>query len=262
MVLMDAAAILLALALAATAGAQGQPSRDQPPPDDGRRTIREFPVNLGRAAVGVFSRENLVPAFVGLSATAGALTVDNAVRDAVSNPDSGVGQSLGTWAGAAASGALTAGLFAAGRFSHGVRFRAMTYDMADAVVVTLGYTSVLKVAVGRERPNGADNRSFPSGHAANAFAMAAVADRHYGWKVGLPAYGLAAVVGASRVRVDAHYLSDVVAGSTIGFIVGRTVVRANSRRPAASAGWRGTVVTVSPVVGRHSRAVVAVVVFR
>jgi membrane-associated phospholipid phosphatase len=254
-------ALVLALSFAAAAAAQDRPSPDQPRQDDGRRTIRSFPVNLGRAAVGVFSRDNLVPALVGGAATGAALAADDAVRDAVSDPNSGFDRTVGTWSGAG-SAALTAGLFVAGRFSHGPVFRAMTYDMADAVVVTLGYTSALKVAVGRERPNGADDRSFPSGHAANAFALAAVADRHYGWRVGVPAYGLAAVVAASRVRVDAHYLSDVVAGSAIGFLVGRTVVRLNSRPPAVAGGSPRRAVAISPVIGRRSRAVVAVVVFR
>jgi len=84
---------------------------------------------------------------------------------------------------------------------------------------------VLKLAVGRERPNGQDNKSFPSGHTSNAFAMAAVAERHYGWKLGVPAYVLAGVMGASRLHQDKHWLSDVVAGATLGYIVGRTVVK-------------------------------------
>jgi membrane-associated phospholipid phosphatase len=61
----------------------------------------------------------------------------------------------------------------------------MTYDMVGAVIVTFGYSRVIKVAVGRERPNG-ENKSFPSGHSSNAFALAAVAERHYGWRIGVP----------------------------------------------------------------------------
>jgi hypothetical protein len=66
--------------------------------------------------------------------------------------------------------------------------------------------------VGRERPNGQDNKSFPSGHASNSFALAAVAERHYGWKVGVPACAVAGLVGASRLEQDKHYLSDAGGG--------------------------------------------------
>jgi membrane-associated phospholipid phosphatase len=125
-------------------------------------------------------------------------------------------------------------MFTAGRLSDGPRFRAMTYDMLDAAIVDFAYTEVIKVAVGRERPNGEDNQSFPSGHTSNGFALAAVAERHYGWKLGVPACLLAGVVGASRIQQDKHYLSDVVAGATLGYIVGRTIVRV--KQPPARGG--------------------------
>jgi hypothetical protein len=52
-----------------------------------------------------------------------------------------------------------------------------------------------------------------------------VAQHHYGAKVGVPAYATAALVGFSRIERDKHHLSDVVAGATLGLIVGRTVAR-------------------------------------
>jgi membrane-associated phospholipid phosphatase len=134
----------------------------------------------------------------------------------------------------------------------------MSYDLLDAFLVNGAYTSVLKVAVGRERPNGQDERSFPSGHASNAFALAAVVERHYGWKAGIPAYALASAVGASRLQRNKHYLSDVLAGATLGYIVGRTVVRVNGR-PLEKAG--GPRVSFNPVVGRRTRALLVSVAF-
>jgi membrane-associated phospholipid phosphatase len=106
--------------------------------------------------------------------------------------------------------------------------------------------------VGRERPNGQDDKSFPSGHTSNSFALAAVAERHYGWKVGVPAYILASVVGASRIQQDKHYLSDVVAGATLGYIVGRTVVRVNSH-PLETPTSRHAEWSVAPVLARDAR---------
>jgi membrane-associated phospholipid phosphatase len=67
-------------------------------------------------------------------------------------------------------------------------------------------------------------------------------------------------MGASRVNEDEHWLSDVVAGATLGYIVGRTVVRVNGR-PLEDGGRRGTALSVSPVLARHARGVTLSVVF-
>lgn len=209
-----------------------------------------FPVNLGRGVVGVFHKDNLIPLAVGAAATGASSFLDDEARDAVQGHN--WGESLETGAGPIWSSVFVASMFTAGRFAHGDRFRAMTYDMLDAVIVNLGYTELLKAAVGRERPNGQDNKSFPSGHTSNSFALAAVAERHYGWKVGVPAYALAAVVGASRIQQDKHYLSDVVGGATLGYIVGRTVVRVNNR-PLGGGGDRRAELSLAPILAHDAR---------
>jgi membrane-associated phospholipid phosphatase len=136
----------------------------------------------------------------------------------------------------------------------------MTYDMLDAAIVDYACAAVLKAAVGREQPNGQDDKSFPSGHTSNAFAMATVAERHYGWKVGVPAYLVAGLMGASRLHQDKHWLSDVVAGATLGYIAGRTVVRVNSR-PLERVADAGAMWAVSPIVARHARGLQVSVMF-
>lgn len=122
----------------------------------------------------------------------------------------------------------------------------------------MGYTNVFKYAVSCERPNGQDERSFPSGHTSNAFALAAVVERHYGWKAGIPGYALASLVGVSRLQRNKHYLSDVLAGATLGYVVGRTVVRVNG---GAIGGSKGPQVSLNPVVGRRTRAPLVSVAF-
>jgi membrane-associated phospholipid phosphatase len=66
--------------------------------------------------------------------------------------------------------------------------------------------------------------SFPSGHTIAAFSVATVVARRYGhhyrW-VPYVAYGLAATVGFSRLTLSAHFLSDVFAGATFGYTIGR-----------------------------------------
>jgi membrane-associated phospholipid phosphatase len=86
-------------------------------------------------------------------------------------------------------------------------------------------TPLLKRAARRERPNGSDNLSFPSGHATNAFAAATAIAAHYDhWIVPTVVYTLASGVAASRINDHVHWPSDVIAGALIGRAVGRGIV--------------------------------------
>jgi membrane-associated phospholipid phosphatase len=220
-------------------------------PDDGRRTMRRLPANLGRSAVGVINVDNLVPFLVGGVAAAGATFLDDTVRVSVDENQPGWGSTFETGGGPIYSTLVVAGMFTAGRLSHRARFRAMTYDMLDAAVVNFAYTEVIKITVRRLRPNEQDNKSFPSGHTSNAFTLATVAQEHYGWKVGVPAYLLAGLMGASRINQDKHWFSDVVGGAALGYIVGRTVVRVNGRPLEPGSGQVS--LSVSPILTRHAR---------
>ena len=226
---------------------------------DGRRTLGRLPANLGRSAIGVFHADNLVPFLVGGAGAGVASFADDHFADSVNYSGSGWGKQFATAGGPVWGSLFTAAMFTAGRFSDHARFRALTYDMVDAVIVNFGYSEVIKAAVGRERPNGENNQSFPSGHASNAFTIATVTQQHYGWKLGVPAYLIAGVVGASRIQQDKHYVSDVVAGATLGYIVGRTVVRVNSR--PLEKGGRVASLQLSPIVGRRTRGIRLVATF-
>ena len=88
-----------------------------------------------------------------------------------------------------------------------------------------------------------------------------MAERHYGWKVGVPAYLAGGRSSAPRAsQQDKHYLSDVVAGATLGYIVGRTVVRVNSR-PMCGGSARGAEMHLAPILARHTRGVRLSIVF-
>ena len=202
------------------------------------------------------SGDNLGPFLAGGVKSAGASYLDQAVKDAISTGSSG--STASTAGGPLWTTLVVVGLFTGGRLSSHERFRAMTYDMLDAAIVNGVYTEVLKKTVKRERPNGEDNQSFPSGHTSNAFTLATVVQRHYGWKIGAPAYALAGIVGVSRLQQNKHYLSDVVMGGALGYIVGRTIVRVNGLplEPRHQTTWN-----LSPIVGRNSRGVLLEVSF-
>jgi len=65
------------------------------------------------------------------------------------------------------------------------------------------------------------NTSFPSGHAAAAFSVAAVFAHRYRQHRWVPwvAYGMASAIGFSRVTTQAHFPSDVFLGAALGYAI-------------------------------------------
>ncbi len=120
--------------------------------------------------------------------------------------------------------ALSIGTYAYGRLFDSPKVAHFGMDLLQAQIITEMLVEPLKFAVGRPRPDGSNNQSFPSGHAAITFATATVIERHLGWRKSLLAYGIASYVAASRIHDNRHYLSDVVFGAAVGTIAGRTVV--------------------------------------
>lgn len=131
-------------------------------------------------------------------------------------------------AGGAIGGTLfqvgaAAASFAFGKALDNPELESVGRDLIRAQIVTQGLTQAIKYSVGRTRPDGSSQTSFPSGHSSASFATATVLQRHYGWKVGVPAYAVAGYVATSRLAENKHYLSDVIFGAAIGIVGGRTV---------------------------------------
>jgi hypothetical protein len=89
-----------------------------------------------------------------------------------------------------------------------------------SVVVAFGAKTALKAIVNEERPDHSDNKSFPSGHAAMAFATARSIDKEFRkdciW-IPIAGYAAATAVGIERVASNRHHWYDVVAGAGVGF---------------------------------------------
>jgi len=92
---------------------------------------------------------------------------------------------------------------------------------ATAYATLTAVAGGMKLTVSERRPDGSDCRSFPSGHAARAFAGAELVRSEYGWGWGLGAYALATGVGVLRVAGDHHYTHDVLAGAAVGVLSAR-----------------------------------------
>lgn len=101
---------------------------------------------------------------------------------------------------------------------------------AQTITHTEAIAQVLKFA-GRERPDYGDarlgrfwrgQRSFPSGHAMGTWAVATIVSREYHdnkW-IRYGAYLFPVAISASRMGAQRHFLSDLVAGGSIGYLVG------------------------------------------
>lgn len=103
-----------------------------------------------------------------------------------------------------------------------------TYEVGrklfNALTITGLTTMALKVAAWDRSPNG-EWGAWPSGHTSSTMAMATVLNGAYGPLIGVPMFGLTGLVAIERMDSREHWLSDVVFGAVLGWVVGETVVK-------------------------------------
>ena len=153
----------------------------------------------------------------------------------------------------------------------------------EAVVLTTGVSQVVRGVVGRTRPRasreepfrfkpftgfaGFETRSFPSLHTAASFAAATALvgeiqeRRPAAVKIAAPLlYAAATVPPLTRIYLDQHWASDLVAGAFVGALLGSRVVRyAHSHRPTRLDRTLLGAVNVAPDGRGGMRLVVSVV---
>lgn len=100
-------------------------------------------------------------------------------------------------------------------------FKNRTAILLKGEILTLGTVFVIKNLAHQERPDGSNDKSFPSGHTAQAFAAATFLSEEY--KDQFPwmpyaAYGVAGSVGVMRMVNNKHYISDVLFGAGLGLL--------------------------------------------
>jgi membrane-associated phospholipid phosphatase len=94
--------------------------------------------------------------------------------------------------------------------------RFTVYATVYGSIILFAIIEMVKRLVARARPDGSDYHSFPSRHTALAFYLALVLP------VGLPArvllLGWTFLVGFSRLWLQDHFVSDIVAGAGFGAV--------------------------------------------
>ena len=149
------------------------------------------------------------------------------------------------------TGAVPASLYAIGLIRRDSKMQHTALLAGEAMADAAILTTVLKDATKRIKPAGfpasgnlsdswfekragspssyiRGNGSFPSGHTIEAFSVATIIARRYRNHRWVPyaAYGLASLVGFSRLSLSVHFLSDVFMGAALGYSISRfTVLR-------------------------------------
>lgn len=145
---------------------------------------------------------------------------------------------------------LAGSAFLVGHFTGNQTIRDLGLHTLETLAVVDASVMAFKVGVGRARPfitsqsdrldplsfNDAHN-SFPSGHTAQAFALAATlsAELHdrAPW-VPFVAYPLATWTATTRVLDREHWVTDLVGGAAVGILGANLVQRLNHRRAASN----------------------------
>ncbi len=143
---------------------------------------------------------------------------------------------------------LSAGMYGVGLITKNKELRTTGFMVFESVAFSAAITQSIKFLAGRSRPylnNGntefasftfeEDHVSLPSGHSTAAFAISSVLagkiDNTYA-SIGL--YSIATLTALSRVYSDAHWTSDVLLGSVIGYVTGKAVLNLHEQETKTS----------------------------
>jgi membrane-associated phospholipid phosphatase len=141
--------------------------------------------------------------------------------------------------------AMMGALYAAGEISRRDGWRKTALLSVESLATASVIVWALKAATGRARPDSGESshsfhpftldsahHSFPSGHAASAFAVATtIAEQSDSVVIDVLSYSLAAIVPLSRVHDQKHWASDVFMGAALGYFVAKKISGLN--RPGA-----------------------------
>jgi hypothetical protein len=139
-----------------------------------------------------------------------------------------------------------AGLYLFSFPAHNVHWQETGFLAGEAAVNSLLVTEAFKYSLRRERPYQGDGSgpffhggtSFPSEHAAAAWSIAGVIAHEYpGTFPKLVAYGLASAVSFARINGRQHFPSDVLVGSTLGYLIAQSIYRRRHEPELSGDSW-------------------------
>jgi hypothetical protein len=223
--------------------------------------VKEFVPDVAGGTERIFSKDNVPLALIGIGLTGLALTADQRVKKYFQDRKPlehvyKIGDTIGS--GYPEIGAGFA-LLGTGELIEDKKLADTGAVSLEASLLDGIATEALKVTVRRKRPNGGNHNSFPSGHASITATFAASVSEMYDWdpRLAVPLYVTTAFVGASRIQANQHFLSDVIAGITVGTLVGTSVAKYHKEKDAG--GLQN--ISVSPVFDKDLKGWVVTVKF-
>jgi hypothetical protein len=187
-----------------------------------------FPRHLIQGTREALTLENLIVFGLAGAATGALLTVDDEIVDYFRDerPMGQTAQDAGSTLGSPQMlFGLAGATYLVGEFSKNSRIRTTGETALESLALTGLTTILLKVSTQRERPDGSNNLSFPSLHAAGSFAVAASLHEGYGFRVSVPAFLTAGFISLARVQEQKHFLSDTLFGAALGTVIGLAMGR-------------------------------------
>ena len=160
--------------------------------------------------------------------------------------------------GAYSMAGAAGGVYFLGLLTHNEHQRETGFLSGESAINALIAVEALKFATGRERPNqdsGAGKfwqggRSFPSEHAAGAWAIAGIVAHEYPSPfVKFLSYGMASAISVARITAKEHFPSDVLVGAAIGYLTSEYVYRRHHNPQLAGSPWE--IPAIRPEQPRH-----------
>jgi membrane-associated phospholipid phosphatase len=185
-----------------------------------------------------FKRQNLKWDALFLVGTAALIATDRQSARAISDANVNTFRNISNASISGLSVAL-GGIFVVGLTGNHPHAHETGMLGLEALVNTFVVYAPMQFIFGRERPtegtgngrffvNRGFNTSFPGGHGMFAMSMATIIAHEYRkpW-VEVLAYGAAAAVAAGRIGAKMHFNSDILVGSSLGFLISRHIFYAH-----------------------------------
>ena len=190
---------------------------------------KTFPRHLIGGARGLWNVETLVPLTLAGGAAAALVfsgDLDRKFSDDLreQRPIGKTGEDLGSVLGSPeVLFGLTGATYLLGDSLRAPRVRKVGEVALESLSLAGVGTAILKGVTQRERPDGSNNLSFPSLHAAGSFSVAASLYEDYGIGVSLPAFLMAGFISFARMQEGKHFVSDTIFGAALGTLTGLAV---------------------------------------